>query len=289
MMRISTGKSRRRSLSGPGNSAAAAAGDAPSTMGPLACFAASASSACPRSISRHALRARSKNVCPCLVSSVPRAVRRTSTTPSSASSARRLFVAAGWETPSARAAPPTLPASASATNWRSWARLSDITGCYGQEAYAIWRRGGGAAQLAASLLEFGMPTAAISRLAAFALCAAFAAVRRSRRPRVIHRSRSGSSSREPPADRRTCSPAGSPSVSAPALGRDHRGGEPARRGWQRRDAGHGAQRARRLHAGRRGPGPLRAQPAHVRQPGLQRDRPTSRRSPRSSAAHCCSR
>jgi hypothetical protein len=63
-------------LSGPGSSAAAAAGDAPSTMGPLACFTASASSACPRSISRHALRARSRNVCPCFVSSVPRAVRR---------------------------------------------------------------------------------------------------------------------------------------------------------------------------------------------------------------------
>ena len=61
-------------------------------------------------------------------------------------------------------------------------------------------------------------------------------------------------------------------ASRPGAGRYCRGGEPARRGWQRRDAGSGAQRTRRLHAGRRGPGPLRAQPAHVRQPGLQRDR-----------------
>ena len=65
------------------------------------------------------------------------------------------------------------------------------------------------------------------------------------RRRAIHRSRSGSSSREPQATAGP-SPAGSPSDLAPALEGPSVENRPAL-GGQHRDAGHRAQRARRLH------------------------------------------
>ena len=274
MMRISTGESRRRSLSGPGNSAAAAAGDAPKHDGaarllhrigefslPALDLAARTSGAQQK---RMPVLRQLGATEPCGGGAPHRA---------SASSARRLFVAAGWEILSARAAPPDAAgfgerdelAQLGKTQWHNrmlWARSLRRL-CAGTARDA---------QLAASLLSSACRPQQSASWPCLHCAPPSQRWRRSRRPRVIRRSQSRSSLRD---TRRTAGPSHPVARRAPrpGAGSGYRGGEPARRGWQRRDAG---KRRAALPDGYTlvvaGQGPSRAQPAHVRQPRLQRDR-----------------
>jgi hypothetical protein len=153
---------------------------------------------------------------------------------------------------------------------------------------SVFRRGGGDVQLAISLLESGMPTAATRKLALFALCAVFAA--------VAPVAAAESYPSKPIRIIVTATPGGPPDLLtrwlaerlAPALGgvlvvenRPGAGGNVAMQAAARSApdghtlvvAGQGPSRSTRTCT------PTRATTRL----------PTSHRSPRSSAAHCSSR